>query len=467
MSDTIQNMVYKTAKVEVVDKKMRVFLILKDSNPESGVPLTIEAIKDILDTASVKFGIKDDVIKDIVEGVINDDKVLIAEGNYPTAGEDASLAFNFPIEKSAKPQFLEDGHLDYKEINMVYSVEKDVPLVKKIHATIGSRGMDVYGNDLPGLPGKDIDVVVGQGTLRDHTDTSVVKSAIDGVIFYDPKSRNLEVQKLFIVPESVDYSTGNIHVKSSVEVKQDVKPGFSIETPYNVEVKGSVEHAAISCDGTLKVKGGINGDGKLLIKVGEELHAGYIAGQNIKCAGCIYVAHELRNSIVECEDEVTIVRNNGVIFGGRTSATNKVTSPVIGNIYGLITEIEVGVVMKFREKFIRKGTERSELLNQLEELKRKISLIAQKSSGKSKSMQLSAFKDVWSRCTNQLERVKKECEEIEKAYYDVADPTVVVIKTVYPGTIIKIKNKSLEVKEELSHVLFKLVDDLITYSKIK
>lgn len=467
MDEKAPKWLYKTAKVEVVDKKMKAFLVFKNADPENSIPLSKEYLKDIIVTTGIRYGIKEDVIDDIIAGKINEDRILVAEGNYPKQGNDARMEFYFKTEKSLKPQAQEDGHIDYKEVNMVESVAKDTPLAKKIIATIGTPGKDLFGNDIPGLFGKDLQFTAGQGTYRDPEENTLFKASIDGIIYYDSKAHNLEVQKLFVVPESVDYSTGNLHVKSSVEIKQHIKAGFSVETPYNIDVKGGIEHAIVICGGILTVKEGINGDGKSLITVGGDIHSGYISNQVIKCGGKVHVSYEMRNSNIECDDEVIVIKNSGVIIGGKITATNKVTSPIIGNDYGVNTEIEVGVVLKHKEKYMKKQAEKNEIERQVEELKKQISYIAQKPDNNAKTMQLMNYKEVWGKNTALLIKIKNDLKEIETAYYAVENPVVYATGKVFPGTVIKIKDKHFEVKEVLTHVLFHLVNGEIEHSNIK
>ena len=252
-----------------------------------------------------------------------------------------------------------------------------------------------------------------------------------------------------------------------MEIKQNIKAGFSVETPYNIDVKGGIEQAAVICGGTLNVKEGINGDGKSIITVGEDIHSGYISNQSVKCSGTVYISFELRNSSIECDDEVIVVKNNGVIIGGKVTATNKVTSPIIGNDYGVSTEIEVGVVLKHKEKYIRKKTEKSEIEKHVEELKKQISYIAQKPDNNAKTMQLMNYKEVWGKHTAMLIKIKNDLKEIETAYYAVENPSIFVTNKVFPGTIIRIKEKQFEVKDMLTHVKFHLVNNEIVYTNFK
>lgn len=467
MSDDAQNNFSSIVKLEVAEKKMKVLLEVKEPETEETQPITSQDLLDIISKEGIKFGVNESIINEIIDGKKWGEKFVVAEGLLPLPGEDAKLEFCFPTDKSLKPQIKEDGHIDYHEISIVHSVEKDAVLIRKVAATLGSKGMDVLGNELPATYGKDTNILLGQGTYRDPADNLIIKASVDGIIFYDAQKISIEVQKLFLIKGSVDFSTGNVNVKSSVEIQGDVKPGFSVKTPYNIQINGTVEQATISCDGTLKVKEGIVGDGKLVISAGGDIHSGYINNQQIKCKGSLYVATELRNSMVECGDEIMIVKNNGVIIGGKLTVTNKVTAPSIGNRYNVSTEIEVGVNFMFKETYDLKKGEIVALHKVIETVKKNIAQISQQVQNSINSKRLITFRDECDAYILKLEKLRKELKEIEKQYYDVANPVVNVTKTVYPGTIIHIKHAIYEVKEELSHVMFKLVDDEVSCTNLK
>ena len=467
MPDETQNDFSSRVKIEIVEKKMKALLEVKVPETEESQTITSQDLLDIISKEGIKFGINESIINEIIEGEKWGEKFVIAEGLLPLPGEDAKLEFCFPTDKSLKPQIKEDGHIDYHEISLVHSVEKDALLIRKTAATLGSKGMDVLGNELPATFGKDLNIVIGQGTYRDPADNLIIKASVDGIIFYDVQKNSIEVQKLFLVKGSVDFSTGNVNVKSSVDIQGDVKPGFSVKTPYNIQINGTVEQATISCDGTLKVKEGIVGDGKLIISAGGDIHSGYINNQIIKCKGSLYVGSELRNSNVECGDEVMMVKNTGIIIGGKLIVSNKVTAGSIGNRYNVPTEIEVGVNFDFKGTYDLKKGEIVALHKVIETVKKNIAQISQQEQTALNNKRLITFRDELEAYNLKLEKLRKELSEIEKQYYDVANPVVHVTKTVYPGTIIHIKHAIFEVKEELSHVMFKLVDDEVSCTNLK
>ncbi len=451
-------------KVDISDFNMKAYVTINPpTNPEDE-NLSLQDVLDSLQNAQVKFGINNDAILSAINEKKWDEKFLAAEGTAAVNGQDGTVEYFFPLDVSYKPHIREDGHIDYKEVNVVNSVVKDSVLIKVKHSTSGSDGTDVYGHKLPAFPGKDIDIKTGAGVYKDPIDNSVIRAGIDGIICFNSKSLFIEVQKLYVVQKSVDYSTGNLNVKSSIDIKGDVKPDFSVTTPYNIEVKGVIEQATITCEGTLTVRVGIKGGGEKLIKTGGDIHAGYIQNANVKCRGSVYASTEIRNSFVECHDEVAMVKAGGVIIGGKITATNKVTANSIGNLYYIPTEVEVGVNFQFREKYLEKEGNIKTAQKVFEELSKKIEFIEQKPPDEVKGPSVSNLKAQKAEYSKELERLRHDLKEIEKDYYNVADPVIIVSRKVFPGTLLKIKGASFEVKDEISNAVFRYEDGEIKYS---
>ncbi|GAG40034.1 unnamed protein product, partial [marine sediment metagenome] len=244
------------------------------------------------------------------------------------------------------------GHVDFKKIEVVHSVEKDDVLVIKTPVKLGANGMDVLGNEIPPMDSIDIELQPGQGTYRDKKDSLILRAATNGVVSYNPNNHTVEVHQVYVIQDSVDFSTGNVDVTCSVEIKGDVKEGFYVRTPYDIEVKGVVEDANISCKGNLKVHAGISGEGISIINVGGDIHTGYIYNQTLKCDGSVYVKSIIRTANVESNDEIVVTGARGVIMGGHITATNKISAEFIGNTNYIPTVIEVGVNSNLKEDFL-------------------------------------------------------------------------------------------------------------------
>jgi uncharacterized protein len=466
MAENDQNEIAARIKVEVVERNMKALVEIKEPGPEDVIEITSQNVQDMLAKAGVVFGINNALVDEIVEGKKWGEKFTVAEGIAPEPGANATFEYNFPTSKSYKPHISEDGHIDYHELSLVNSVVKDSVLIKKIPAQEGARGKTVLGTILPSVSGKDINIQVGPGTLKDPKDNTI-KASVDGIIFYDPVKNYLEVQKLYSVKGCVDYGTGNINVKSSVEILGDVKPGFAVKTLYDIQINGNVEQAMLSCEGTLKVNKGIVGDGKQNICAGIDIHAGYLNNISVRCKGNLYVSSEIRNSNVECGGEVVLVKGEGTILGGKVFASSKLTAAIIGNKYNVPTEIEVGIMLELKEKHDLKKAEIAACRKAISTFNKNIAELSEQPVTDAIGQKIATLHEESEAALRHLDTLKKDILLLEKQGTGKDEPVVCVTKTVYPGTVIKIRHAAYEVKEELNHVKFAIVGDEITFAPIK
>lgn len=467
MSDNVTTEKDVRVKVSITDQNMKASVCLMPPAADQNEPLVLQDVLEALSKARVKSGINEKIISEYLNEKKWDQPFVAAEGIYPAVGNDAIFGFNFSTAKSRKPHVKDDGHIDYKEIDLVCSANKDDLLIKKIPATRGKSGIDVFGNEVPGKLGKDLNITAGSGTYKDPKDNSIIKAASDGIINYNPKTLVVEVQKIYSIPGSVDFSTGNVHVKSSVDIGGDVKTGFSVTTPYCINVKGRIEHAEIMCDGNLNVKGGIVGDGKKIIKVGGDIHTGYIRDQHIICCGGVYAGTEISGSIIESGDAVTLVKPDGRIVGGKIIASSKIVAGSAGNKYDVPTLLEVGVNFSHRERYLKKFEQITELRKQAETIKKKMDIMDSTLPDLGMNNAYKALKEQHQGAVEQWERMCTDLKEIEKDYFNVDNPVVMIMKTVFKGVTVKIKNAVYEVTEDMSNVMFKLNGDVIECGPIK
>lgn len=454
------------AKVIVADDRLQAFLVVNEPT-EGPEEITTEKVLHIIEEAGLDGGPRVQLVEHLLQRKEWGQPVEIARGVPAQAGADAKLDFQFPIQHSLKPKLQEDGHVDYREVNLIHSVDKDAVLVRKIPAQQGNPGKDIFGNEIPAMAGEDVAIAPGDGTYCDPGDDMVLRAACDGVVFYSPTRQSLEVQELYLVKDCVDYSTGNIHVKSSVEVRRDVKPGFSIATPYDVEIKGVVEHAEITCDGSLIVHAGISGDGKHKIAAGGDVHTSYIYNQPLKANSSLYVKSEIRGCDIACGDEVVVENSNSIIIGGHVSATNRISSSNIGNENHIHTVVEAGVRSKFKDEYLGAKAKMAALSEQMDVLREQTAFIVKKYPEVLQGARLEPLRKSWKQYKAQFNDLTRKIETLKKAYYDAVSPEICVRGTIYPGTIVRIKEAEFEVKSMLTRVRFGLVGKQIDYKPLK
>ncbi|MFQ5675606.1 MAG: DUF342 domain-containing protein [bacterium] len=445
---------------------MQAVLIVNDLDSDKLASVEIDDIFRLLEQAGVTSGLcKDTITKTAQEKSWRRD-IIVAEGTPPVPPTDAKLDFCFPTEASLKPKILKDGRVDYREVNVVHSVDENDILVRKIPAKPGINGTDVGGKEIPAGDGKDINVSPGAGTYRDPEDELILRAKTDGVVFYNPKTNEIMVHDVYVIPHSVDFSSGNLHVKSSVEIHEDVKPGFLIETPYNVDVKGVIEHASVICGGMLNVRSGITGNIDHPIKVGGDVHAKYIYNQSLISGGSVYVGNEIRGSDIECQDEVIVAKRDGIILGGHTKATNQVSAPFIGNENNIPTIVEVGINSQLRKTWQGKQQQKAEIEEKIDKIREEANEIIMHTKTGIKNIRFIRLRKQWNQYKMELEPLKKELATLERAYYNAAAPEVRVQGTVYQGTVIKIKRAAFTVKGKLSRVKFKLAGNVVQFEDL-
>jgi uncharacterized protein (DUF342 family) len=147
------------------------------------------------------------------------------------------------------------------------------------------------------------------------------------------------VQEFYLVDGDVDYASGNIAFPKSVQVRGDVKAGFSVEAGGDLEIQGLVEDCMVKAQGQVLVRGGFTGQGKGLVEAGGEVSLGYVRNQAVRSEGPIRVGKEAVNSRLQSRQSVSV---NGLLAGGRVQARLAIECQVAGTETGTPTHLEAG-----------------------------------------------------------------------------------------------------------------------------
>jgi uncharacterized protein (DUF342 family) len=216
--------------------------------PEGGKILLQQDILRILKDNSVVYGIKYDLLNEIVTKKQYEQEILIAQGTPPKSGQDAILNFHIELNKKAVPKIDEDGQIDYRLLDTIENVTKGQLLVSMIPQTLGVSGLTVLSNEIPAKPGKSVNLPKGKNTEITEDKLSLVAS-IDGKA--ELLDKKVHVFSLHEVKESVDNSTGNIDFVGNVVINGNVLSGFKVRAGGFIEVKGVVEGATLIASGNV------------------------------------------------------------------------------------------------------------------------------------------------------------------------------------------------------------------------
>lgn len=436
--------------VEISKDKM--FAVVSFIPPQNnGALLSYDDVLKQIEAKGVVFGIDKEELKKALDERKPNYKYIIAKGLKPVNGENAQLNFHFKTNKEIKPKILEDGSVDFYNLDIIENVSKGQVLVTLIPPTEGTPGKNVLGIEIPPIKGKSIKLPKGKNTEISQDGTQLIAS-IDGQVVYSNNIVN--IYETFIVSNNVDNEVGNIDFVGNVIVKGNVVTGFSIAAGGNVEIFGVVEGARIEAQGNIILHRGIQGMSKGYLSSMGNIVAKYIENSTVEAAGDI-TSEAIMHSQIKSGGTVKVEGKKGLIVGGVVRARKQVDAKVIGSHMATVTEIEVGIdpalVERYRylkeelektKKEIIKADQVIELLNKMKEANK---LTEAKREMLQKSIRTKVF------LNSRLNSLKREIAEIEPQLDEKEDGKVRAYGIIHPGVKITIGTACMYVREELKY----------------
>ena len=338
--------------------------------------IVVDEIKTFLNMNKVVFGIDEAVINIIAlktkvnqnkDGIMVTPETIVAKGNPFIPGKDGYI--EWIIDPEIKVSFEENvkGNIDFKETNIIKSVNKGETIAVLHKERKGMLGINVFGKEVkPKMPHKAV-LKAGKGVLVSD-DKNVFMAEIDGMISY---TKNLlTVMPLYEVGGNVDYSTGNISFEGTVSVKNDILAGFSVKAAQQIIVKGTIEACDIESEDSLVVEGGIPGAEGANIKVGKDLITKYISEANIVVANNLVVNNNITDAKIKCFG--SIIAPGCTISGGDIFANRGMVAKYLGSAMGINTVVKIGESVVEYEKYNTVKTEIEALSKEVKQMQEDI-----------------------------------------------------------------------------------------------
>jgi uncharacterized protein len=422
------------------------------TSPLGGKGVTKEALYDALKEKNVIFGIKDDVINNIVENKIYGRELLIAEGLQPIDGESAKLDYHFDTNSETTLVEDDEGKINYHELSLIKNVAGGQVLVTMTPATDGIPGKNVLGEVVKQKEGKKVLMPKGKNVTISEDGLNIISSISGEVKIIDNK---VHVFSLYTVPINVDNSTGNIRFIGKVVVKGNVLTGFSIEAEGDVEVFGVVEGAKIVSKGNIILHRGIQGMNKGELICDGDLVAKFIENSTLDVKGNIH-SDAIMHSHVICGKKLEAAGRKGLIVGGNFKVSDEIKAKVIGSPMATLTELEVGInpemrkryeVLKQEHKSIIENLEKvSQAVDLLTKISQKVELTVDKKELLSKSIQAKL------QLAEKIAINNDEIKELEIYLEELSKGKVKASDIIYPGTKVTIGNSVMHVKDPLHYL---------------
>lgn len=330
-------------RLSVTEDSLSAYLYISTGVTEDGTvvadSITEQNLREYLNDHGVKAGIDKELLKSIVINKLFDRNHQIAKGQPPLDGVDGYFTFNFKTEIDNHPKVLEDGSVDYRNIDIYEPVSAGDVIATYTPSTPGHYGYTVSGAVLPCTPGKELSPLSGNG-FDMSDDKRTYTSALDGKIEY--KNDSIIISNVLDINGDVDLTTGDIIFNGDVIVHGNVHMGSVIRTKGSITVMGNVEGAILVAEKEIQLKSGMQGGGRGYLEAGGDIWGKFFEQTTIRCGGNINV-NSMMNCEVYCTGNVTISGRHGIIVGGSTMAQGNINATVIGNMAEVKTTIAAGV----------------------------------------------------------------------------------------------------------------------------
>ena len=433
--------------------KMEAYVMIR----EDCTDITEQDVLKVVWEGGIRKGIDRGAMRDVENGDRGDNgKILVAKGELPVNGEDGSYEYFFRTNLDGKPKILENGSVDYNNIEWFDTVKENEKVAQYHPATKGQDGFNVLGDVLPARNGKEKPVLKGKGfTLSE--DKMVYTSNTDGLIVLKDDTF-LEISDVLEVDE-VNNTTGFVVFKGSVHVRGDVGAGGVINCGGDVVIDGFVEGGNITAEGDVLLKRGMNGGGRGVIRAGGNVTGKFFENTNVYAGDTITIDYAT-NSELFAENMLEVVKRKGAIIGGKVTALKGMKLFNVGNAMGTKTIITAGVPKKaelegkeIREKIYTSKQQLKVLRNAETDFHNKFPLKVLTTMEVFKKIEDAIY-------TKELdiENANKELENFEERMKEFNLAKIIVKGDLYEGVDVVISGKTW-ISSGMSDVTMKLVND--------
>lgn len=425
---------------------------------------TYQEICEVLSKNRILASLDEKSIMDQMEKIdINSTRInrlVVAAGKDPVNGYNE---YYIPIVEMKKKagKMLDDGSIDYREVNSIVSIHKGEKILQKIPPVEPVDGYNIYGETAKAIIENKEGYIRAKNIIQ-SADELIYVSAIDGCL--EIIGNKVSVSPVATVKGNVDYETGNIDFNGSVHIFDSILPGFSVKAKGDIKVENNIDDATVEAGGDVIVNSGISGKGSTIVRAMGRVKSKFILNSTIE-AGDIEVEDSIINSYIFSNDKIELTHKHGKIIGGEALALHEIIVNVSGVPKENKTILAVGRSL-YIDRDLMKIKERIDpLKSEIEEITEKIrtsygeelfhnpkDFISILPPIKKKAC-LSLLSDLTIR-NKELKELSEQYNEIEGKLKFEREPIVVIKNEVYPGTLIKIKKQVRLIDEKLENVKF-------------
>lgn len=364
---------------------------------------------------------------------------MVARGRLPVHGKDGYVEELFPRTAERKYVVNEQNQVDYTALNLVQNVNKGDVICRITPPSEGTPGKTVRGEDIPARSGKTPEVPKGRNTALSEDGRALVALMSGHVQF---TGRGFEIRTILDIFGDVDFSTGNLNHLGDIHIHGDVRSGFTVRAMGSVTVDGVIEDTSVEAGGDLIVRGGVQGNGRAVVRSHQNIYARYLESCDVYAKGDLNSDCVISCNIY-CDGSLQVTTGHGSIVGGRIRAGGSIRAVSVGARSEIRTEITLG-------GHPCEDVEREEVLRELQDMERDWAKIERQPESPAKQKRLSDLRLKTTISRMKLEKFKKSLDhsgETGEAAENLGSQ--LTAETVFPGTILLIGSRNLAVKDEM------------------
>nr|WP_282580140.1 FapA family protein [Natroniella sulfidigena] len=450
----------RDAKVEIDTSPDQMKAFLSYYPPLGGDALSITDILKKLDEEGIVTGVKEEELKDKFNPEQKLEDFVIAVGKEPIPGEDGRIELKFNLDqKENKVVELDDGSVDFYNLNRIVNVKEGEVLATKIPAVEGKPGQKVTGEEIPPSPVERVELPQGEN-VKTTQDGLALVAEIDGQVMQI--NDRINVLQVYTVEGDVDLTTGNIDFNGNVIVKGNIRDNMEIKAEGSIQVNGSVYSAKLEAEGQIIIQQGFIARNKGLLKAEGDIIVEFIENGIVEGAGNLVVNNAIMHSQIDVDQKITVTEKKGLIVGGEVRATQEIEANIIGSDLDATTKVSVGVSPELRDEFKSKEQLYVTKKERLDEIIKAISVLKKKDqlSDEKKRLLKQLTRQKYTAAAD-FEELSTAREELLEKLEQEKEGMIKVKNTIYPGVIITIGTTSSRINKPKSNVKYYLEDEEI------
>ena len=398
--------------------------------------LSYDVLRNILEQNGVVYGILEDGLTEIMNQTDSRDPVLVAQGSNPHLGPNGWYEYFFRTMLDKKPKVMDDGSVDYQDVDWFETVKKGQKIAVYHSAEPGVDGHTVTGEVLRAKKGIEQPVLTGSGYYQSD-DKKTYFALYNGKV--ELLGTALTVSKYLEVSE-VTLTTGNLRFDGSVRVKGEVGDGVIVDVTEDLVIDGNVGSARIMCGGTLLIKNGMNARGLGFIKSKGKVTSRFFEDVKVECDSDIQV-NRCMNSQLYAKGSIFC---SMVLLGGVAESVTGLQLKNAGNKNGTHTEIRIVQDQKLIDQLYKISESKKEIKSDISTLKRSLDDIQMKYAP-----EVYNAMPMYLKLEDAIYTKKKQQNDLDTLYDKInleikkaASAKVIIRGTAYTGTTVKINNQT-------------------------